>query len=398
MAPITGTAGNDNQALGGRDLIGTAFDDQILGLAVDDNLIGGNGNDNLQGGDGNDSFDGGAGKDFLIGGTGNDTYNVTGGGDTIREAISGGTDTVLSSISFTLPASVENLRLSELSGEINGTGNNLNNTITGNNLKNTLIGAGGNDTLSGENGDDTLQGGDGNDTLNGGAGSDRFFGEKGNDILNGGTGDDLYFIEDPGETIKEAADGGIDSVASNVSFTLPANVEKLLLEDGGGDSSGTGNDLNNTITGNESNNTLNGGGRNDSLDGGIGNDILLGSGGNDTLRGNFGNDTLLGGAGQDSFTFNTSTSEEGIDEILDFTAVDDTIRISKAGFASGLVSGAISSEQLVLGSAATDDNDRFIYNNGALSFDPDGIGTVAQVQLATLTAAPTLGAADIVVF
>jgi Ca2+-binding RTX toxin-like protein len=58
-----------------------------------------------------------------------------------------GTDTVLSSISYTLPNGVENLTLTTGAGNINATGNSLNNVIIGNDGNNILTGGGGNDTF-----------------------------------------------------------------------------------------------------------------------------------------------------------------------------------------------------------------------------------------------------------
>jgi Ca2+-binding RTX toxin-like protein len=60
---------------------------------------------------------------------------------------------------------------------------------------------------------------------------------------------------------------------------------------------------------------------------------------------------------------------------------------------------AITPEQFILGSAAADANDRFIYNQntGALFFDEDGKGGAEQVQFATLTNKPLLTNADIFV-
>ena len=146
-----------------------------------ENLTTGSGNDSLTGdanantligGAGNDTLDGGTGTDTLIGGLGNDTY-ITDGSDTITEAARAGTDTVQSSVTYTLGVNVENLTLAGAVA-INGTGNTLNNMIIGNDSANTLTGGPGNDTLNGGSGNDILDGGTGTDVLVGGLGSDTF--------------------------------------------------------------------------------------------------------------------------------------------------------------------------------------------------------------------------------
>ncbi|MEP0906319.1 calcium-binding protein [Leptolyngbya subtilissima ST-M1] len=116
------------------------------------------------------------------------------------------------------------------------------------------------------------------------------------------------------------------------------------------------------------------------------------------MLGEDGIDTLTGGEGHDSFRFNNL--HQGGDRITDFVTQGDRIVVRAAGFDGGLVAGApISPDQFSLGTAAVDGKDRFIYNNlsGELFFDPDGNGCQAQVLLATLSGAPALSNADIVV-
>src|SRR5262249_61089014 len=95
----------------------------------------------------NNVLDGGAGTDTLIGGAGNDTYYVDNGGDSVVETTGGGIDTVVSTVSYTLPAEVEILVLN--GNAQTGFGNALNNTITGNGTANVMSGGAGNDTLDG---------------------------------------------------------------------------------------------------------------------------------------------------------------------------------------------------------------------------------------------------------
>ncbi|MEH3086241.1 MAG: PA14 domain-containing protein [Xylophilus ampelinus] len=259
QASVNVTLGNNFENLtlvGAAALVGTGNELANV-LAANDagsGLYGLAGNDTLIGGLGNDTLDGGVGADAMAGGAGNDLYLVDNVGDTVTEAANAGTDTVRSTVSYILGDNVENLVLVG-SGAINGTGNNLANTLQGNDANNLLRGGAGNDALAGNGGNDTLDGG------------------TGADAMAGGAGDDYYLVDDLGDTVTEAAGEGTDTVSSTVSFTLGAYLENLVLT-GTGDINGTGNTQANTITGNAGNNVLTGGGS-DTLLGGAGNDWLV---------------------------------------------------------------------------------------------------------------------------
>ncbi|MGI0483129.1 Calx-beta domain-containing protein, partial [Geminocystis sp. CENA526] len=254
---------------------GNAGNNIIQGNSGNNRLNGGEGNDTLNGGDGNDTLIGGTGADRMAGGKGNDTYYVDNTGDRVIEVLNQGTDTVRSNITYTLPNHVENLIL-EGTGNINGSGNSLNNVITGNN---------------------------GNNILNGGTGAD---------TLRGGKGNDTYYVDNTGDRVIENANEGIDTVRSNITYTLPNHVENLILE-GTGNINGTGNTLANRITGNSDNNRLNGG---------DGNDTLNGGNGNDTLNGGTGADRMVGGKGDDTYYVDNANDivveklNEGIDTVI----------------------------------------------------------------------------------
>ena len=124
---------------------------------------------------GADMLVGTAGADTMKGFAGNDAYVVNHSGDVVIEAIGQGTDTVLSSVSYRLSwdQSIENLTLTG-DGNIDGTGNSLNNVLEGTTGNNVLRGRDGDDTLSGDLGNDVLVGGFGRDVQTGGEGADRF--------------------------------------------------------------------------------------------------------------------------------------------------------------------------------------------------------------------------------
>ena len=301
------------------------------GNALNNSLIGNRAANILTGGLGNDTLDGGAGNDTLIGGTGNDTYVVDSTGDRIYETstLAAETDTVCSSISWTLGANLENLVLTG-TNRLNGSGNAEDNYLTGNDSDNVLNGGGGNDTLDG---------GLGNDTLIGGAGSDTASYAWATDAVTV----DLFWASS-----QNTGAGGWDAL----------DVENVT--GGSGSDSLTGDGAANVLTGGAGNDTLDGGLGNDTLYGGDGRDCLLGGGGNDILCGGSGvEDTLTGGAGSDTFTFGSEEANEMYAAvIMDFNASEgDRIDLS-----------AIDANTTQVGDQAFTFGTRFNYHAGDLIY------------------------------
>ncbi|MGB3404081.1 MAG: leucine-rich repeat domain-containing protein [Microcoleaceae cyanobacterium] len=181
---------------------------------------------------------------------------------------------------------------------------------------NVLEGTSAIDQMRGLAGDDTLNGYADNDILNGGLGAD---------IMIGGTGDDAYFVDDTADQVIEAVDEGIDRVISLIDYTLPENVEKLILR-GNEWINGIGNDLRNVIKGNDASNVIRGNEGNDRLFGNGGNDELVGGAGRDILEGGDGYDTLTGGSGRDRFIISFGN---GDDIITDFQDGQDRLKLEE---------------------------------------------------------------------
>jgi Ca2+-binding RTX toxin-like protein len=131
--------------------------DTLLGI---ENLTGSNYGDSLSGNEVANVLDGRGGADGLAGGGGSDTYLVDNAGDSITENGGQGTDTVRTSVSYTLTAGAD-VEFFETTNRystaaINLTGNNAGNEVIGNNGNNFLNGSGGRDFLTGLGGQDTF--------------------------------------------------------------------------------------------------------------------------------------------------------------------------------------------------------------------------------------------------
>jgi Ca2+-binding RTX toxin-like protein len=339
-------------SLAGGLSIETAADDFVTYAGGSDLVFGLEGTDNLYGGADNDVINGGSGTDRLVGQAGNDL----------------------------IYGEAENDLIQGLEGQ---------------------------DTLYGGTGDDALFGGAENDTLYGGLGDDRFNGDTGLDTLIGSFGNDYYnLFDDISDSITELPGQGVDTVQVEVSYTLPANVERLALQ---ATSSliATGNELDNVIEELTSsvglpiiiaNITIQAGAGNDTVRAGGGDDAVDGGAGNDVLVGWYGSDTLTGGAGADQFVFTTNYSSyfsgtdanpgtDGIDTVTDFNQAQGDRLAFPSGQFGGLPVGNLAATAFRVGTAANSANHRFIYDatTGDLFFDRDGLGGFGQSKIARLT-------------
>ncbi|WP_442948077.1 beta strand repeat-containing protein [Nostoc sp.] len=391
----------------------------ITGGFYDDNIVGNNGNDTLDPGrGGNDTVDGGTGDDllkFL-------TYATEGITSTFNATTNTGTITAgANGVSY---KNIEQLDI---------TGTSYDDLIVGSNGNDTLNpGGSGNDTIDGGKGDDLLSytaylgitssfdattntglitagsdrvsyknierlqiagtsyndlivGSNGNDTITGNYSYDVGYRESsivevigGNDtIIDGGAGDDLLIVHDSGDFGGKGITSTFNAITNEGAITAGTNqvsyknIERL-------DIAGTYQD--------------------DNILGSNGDDTLNGGGGNDTLIGGNGNDSLIGGSGTDTFAFNSFN--EGVDQIYDFNATNELIRVSAAGFGGGLSPGSLQTSQFSIGASATTSTQRFIYNDvtGALFFDQDGSASAfTQVEFGQLSSGLSLTTNNFVV-
>jgi len=327
--------------------------------AQNDNLA-----NSLTGTAGRDLLQGFGGADTMNGGAGDDTYIVS-TGDVLSD--SGGVDTVVTDVNWTLATGFENITMA-------GTGNLI---ATGNNGGNFAIGNSGDNYFNMRAGDDTIQAGAGNDWIDMSA-----FGTEsyGNDMIDGGAGTD---------TVNFAISAGQQS-AVNVDLTSG-------LFNGGG-LNGVGGGLVQNVE------HVVGAAFNDSIKGAAAAETLEGREGNDTLSGMGGNDTLVGGTGQDTFVFAAAPGVANADLVSDFVSGTDKLAFDNSAFAALGTAGAFAAGdgRFAAGAGFTsgrDASDRLVYNTttGQLFYDADGNGAGASQLVATLQGAPGLTASDIVV-
>ena len=325
--------------------------------AQNDNLA-----NSLTGTAGNDLLQGFGGADTMNGGAGNDAYIVS-TGDLLSD--SGGTDTVLSAVTWALADGFENLTLTG-TGIVDATGNNGANLLIGNSARNFFNPRGG---------DDTIQGGAGNDWVRLGGGSVPGYGTK---VIDGGSGVD---------TLEWGAFAKSAIVVDLAAGTLRGG------DDGTGSASLTSIE---TVIGAD--------GFDDRISGAAAAESLLGGTGNDTLDGRGGNDSLTGGAGADTFVFDTPPGTGNVDQVTDFVSASDHLSFDNAVFTALGANGnfAAGDARFAAGAGFTsghDASDRVVYDTstGNLYYDADGNGAGAAQLVATIQGHPAVAATDIAV-
>jgi trimeric autotransporter adhesin len=283
----------------------------------------------------------------LVGGSGNDTFVVNSATDVVKDTSTAATNTLTSTVNYTLPTDVSNLVFSGTAALI-GTANAANDTLTSNAGADTLVGSTGNDTFvvtnagvvvqdssstasnaviasvsytlptnvnslslsgtaalqgTGNSGNDILTANTGADTLVAGSGSDTLIAGAGTavDSFVGGTGSDLFMVGHAGDVVTVGATHGADTIQSSLSYTLPTNVNTLALT-GSANLAGVAVSGNNSVIGN------------------AGNDTLKAGSGSDTLVAGVGIDTLVGGTSADTFVVNNSA-----DVLVSLSATANTV-------------------------------------------------------------------------
>jgi Ca2+-binding RTX toxin-like protein len=314
----------------------------------------------------------------------------------------------------------------------------------------TVYGNGGNDLLIGHGGADYLDGGEGNDIfVIGGFGSGvqgtTSKADDGNkewiatgakhDVIVGGDGVDTLRIT-TGIGANTKANGTVvlnnDNFQSMEVVQVGGTVGRLNVENTDLQllndhyyfkANGTVADLSNTLgnNGGTINNvvvdasglTTNG----LRFEGNANQQTFIGTSKADVFVGNGGNDTLTGGGGADKFVFgkvyeqvvtgssttvqtytNTAFNLTGVDTITDFTRGTDKIELhldqysQLAGFNSSML-------RVNSTGTAQDANDYLVYNTTTktLSYDADGNGSGAKVDIAILTGVNTLSTSDFVI-
>jgi Ca2+-binding RTX toxin-like protein len=279
----------------------------------------------------------------LIGNTANDTFVVYRTSDVVVPK-AGSNDVVYAAASYTLPTGVDVLIME---AGTTGTGNGDASgdalyaasttqamTLTGNSASDTFVVYDSSDVVVPKAGSHdvvysaanyalptgvdvlVLEGGAAVGTGNADAAGDTLYASNPSQVatLVGNSHNDTFVVYNSADTVVGQS-GSTDSVYAAANFTLPTNVDTLILE-GSNATLGTGNsDAFNALFGNA--------GFAGTLVAGSGTDLLAVTGAAGT--------TLTGGAGADTFVFPNAM---GHDEVTNFSTAKDTLQFNASLFAN----------------------------------------------------------------
>ncbi|MDZ5461437.1 beta strand repeat-containing protein [Azohydromonas lata] len=331
-------------------------------------------NDSLDGGAGNDTLESGAGTNTLAGGIGNDVYRVENNNTVIRELAGQGTDSVESSITYSLNSTplqyVENLTLLG-SVNINATGNANVNRVEGNVGNNIIEGVGGNDTLMGGLGFDTVSYVNAASAVNvyldqtsgtaqfngktdrlssfeavwGSAFADHLYGSSADETFRGNGGDDTIYGGDGFDTLDYSiATAGMTVSIDKYYYLDGKSIGTAICANGSQGTDYFGVASMEGVLGSAFNdNIFDAIGNNNRFSGGAGNDTLDGGAGNDTLIGGTGKNVLQGGAGIDVADYSDATSA------ISGSLINGRLAVGTTGVNADTISGV---ETLLLGKYA----------------------------------------------
>lgn len=207
---------------------------------------------------------------------------------------------------------------------------------------------------------------------------------------------------------EDASKDGFNNLASgeNTYQNTWTNTSRLINGQGGTDHITTGNGSdkvyggsgNDTLITNDGADLLYGGSGNDTLSAGAHSDTLYGGSGNDFLDGGAGADILYGGTGADRFAIFPTN---GVDTILDFVTGEDRLMIPiglAVRYENAYTGNILDANHLIVGDAPVarigDDTLLFNTQTGMLSYDADGTGAGAAIDLVRLEGVHSLSAAD----
>lgn len=175
--------------------------------------------------------------------------------------------------------------------------------------------------------------------------------------------------------------GGKDTLDAS---GLPKNYLQVELDGGNGKDTLIGSKGDDDLYGGNGKDSIDGGKGGDLIEGGDGDDRIDGGKGGDLISGGLGRDIMTGGKGADGFYFKEDYALDQTDVIRDFEVGKDTIYLSAAWFPE--LGATVDAAEFVTGSAALLASQRLIYNdqNGVLSYDKDGVGGAAAVEIAKI--------------